>query len=521
CGSEEYEDLTPFDDDHQGYYPINSVNHQYYGGQSSPAANDMVPGLVDKVVQKVMQALSETKPQSNAAYTLPSTSFAVGLRYSLCAISSLLVSFTDYCLPVHCVRKLQPLKVCYGVEVVYITLWMTMTAQQMPMVVKALVSKTKVETNSRFLHERPKSSTTFSTLWFICGVQTDDDDSPMDQPLALSISSNFLFRQFSCMRGSFLEIPLTIIPLDSWRTCHVTASGLPPIVSDAFTTCLSWREPNLELLVDFKCVIFIGTHFVTDGLVSATIAATSCKNPGGACLSAIVVWMNLKIYRASDAEIGGTYEASGAIPMGSFFVYDAFGIRIGLWVHRYAELQICLRGCTTTTLFFWTLQYELAPSVVAHPINSPALSSTTVPENLQCSHLSISYQTENALEISIQRISLHKVFENPHSWEQLKRLVEGSMRKWNAILTPTVLSVIPPPPSPLQETVFPTASGVPPISVPLDLARYVYKVHPSTIAARHSLPWFLHEVAAMGALTGPSVLSEFQEGDEELEGGFL
>ncbi|KAH9625378.1 hypothetical protein KSS87_011449, partial [Heliosperma pusillum] len=75
-GSEEYEDLTPFDDDHQGYYPINSVNHQYYGGQSSPAATDMVPGLVDKVVQKVMQALSETKSQSNAAYTLPSTSFA-------------------------------------------------------------------------------------------------------------------------------------------------------------------------------------------------------------------------------------------------------------------------------------------------------------------------------------------------------------------------------------------------------------------------------------------------------------
>ncbi|XP_074282588.1 uncharacterized protein LOC141607127 [Silene latifolia] len=43
---------------------------------ASSSAPDMISGLVDKVVHKVIQALSDGNAQSNAAFTIPSTSFA-------------------------------------------------------------------------------------------------------------------------------------------------------------------------------------------------------------------------------------------------------------------------------------------------------------------------------------------------------------------------------------------------------------------------------------------------------------
>ncbi|XP_074290484.1 uncharacterized protein LOC141617200 [Silene latifolia] len=72
--NEDYEDMTPFDDDEHHYYTVDNVHGQT--DQQVFGSADMVAGLVDKVVQKVMKALFDNTAQSNASYTMPSTSFA-------------------------------------------------------------------------------------------------------------------------------------------------------------------------------------------------------------------------------------------------------------------------------------------------------------------------------------------------------------------------------------------------------------------------------------------------------------
>ncbi|XP_074263246.1 uncharacterized protein LOC141586042 isoform X2 [Silene latifolia] len=107
---------------------------------------------------------------------------------------------------------------------------------------------------------------------------------------------------------------------------------------------------------------------------------------------------------------------------------------------------------------------------------------------------------------------LRRYLENHHSRKQLKRLIVVSLNKWDAV--PNALSVTPPlPPSP--------PSDVPPISVPLALAAYIEHFLHSTMAVGRAPPGFEREVASRVASTGPSVLSEFLECDEELEPGFL
>ncbi|XP_074318778.1 uncharacterized protein LOC141655607 [Silene latifolia] len=75
AGYDDSEDMTPFDDDHHGYYNSAPAHNQHTTDHVS-SAPDMISGMVDKVGHKVMQALSDGNAQSNAAFTIPSTSFA-------------------------------------------------------------------------------------------------------------------------------------------------------------------------------------------------------------------------------------------------------------------------------------------------------------------------------------------------------------------------------------------------------------------------------------------------------------
>ncbi|KAK9742895.1 hypothetical protein RND81_03G203900 [Saponaria officinalis] len=212
-------------------------------------------------------------------------------------------------------------------------------------------------------------------------------------------------------------------------------------------------------------------------------------------------------------------------------------------------ISCCPLALTYFSLF---LDTEAGPSVVNRDFNSPGITDNLVLRNLQQVRVYVTEQhallsqtdysdetsvlapnpfsitdqptgqeTNNHSEIKYREegeSSLARYLENPHSREQLKRIIRACFRKWDIFLNLIAPSGTPPPPS---GPVIIQASQEPLISVPIALAQEIEEFIHITEAARYAVPGCLDALASRVAAIGPPAAVELQLGDEEPEPGFM
>ncbi|KAL9234430.1 hypothetical protein vseg_009302 [Gypsophila vaccaria] len=187
------------------------------------------------------------------------------------------------------------------------------------------------------------------------------------------------------------------------------------------------------------------------------------------------------------------------------------------------------------------------PSGVTRHLNPPGITSNLVVRNLQQNRvygtnqraflpqMGYSGVAQNPLSITGQPMgqgtnnrngtkyrdagesSLARYLGNPFSREQLKRIINGSLRKWDVFPNLTAPWVAPPPLAP----VIPNASAVPPISIPLALAREIEEFIHITKAVLFAAPGSLIALASRVGAIGPPLGVTLQLADGELEPGVL